>query len=244
MKKILCALLACAVCATTAAGLAGCGCSKKPSANGNNQQPGYVVEPTEPDLKDGDFGFFIINSEELMVSKYYGSKKNVEIPETYNNYKITVIGDGIFNDDRVIESVTMPDSIKEIKDYAFSSCPNLSSVKFSQNLKVLGHCVFFNTRNLKTIELPDSLEQLGTRTFSATGIESITIPKNDKLTSIDDFVFYQCQNLKEVTIPGTVTNIKDNAFGECPNKITLKAPTGSYTESYAKKNSLGFQAND
>lgn len=234
MKRILCALLACAVCTTVAVGFAGCGCS-----NNNNSEPGYIVSATEPDLKNDDFGFFIIDSDELMLTKYTGSSKDIVIPETYNNYKITVIGKSVFNGSD-IKSVTMPDTIKEVQDYAFSSCPELTNVKFSNNLQVFGNSVFFNCPKLTEIEIPTSVKKLGTRTFSATGIKNIVIPKSTTLTSIDEFVFYQCQQLTEVTIPETVTNINENSFADCPNKITIKAPKGSYAQNYAKVNNFNF----
>ncbi len=239
MKKILCALLVCVMCATTVFAFAGCGCSD--NASESKVEPGYVVEPTEPDMKDSNFGYYIIDSERLMVSAYYGSSMDIVIPETYNNYKVTVIGPSLFNGSD-ITSVTMPDSITEIRDYAFSSCHKLTSVKLSNNIKVFGNGVFFNTSELKSIEIPASVEDLGTRTFSACGLESVTIPKSDTLTTIGEFVFFQCQKLKEVNLPVTVTNISDNAFSECPNKITIKAPESSYAQSYAKKNNFEFEA--
>ena len=93
MKRILCFLMACTMCASAAVGLSGCGCDDNTSSS-SSSKPGYKVEPTEPDLTDGDFGFFIINQEELMITKYTGSDTVIEIPESYKNYKVTVIGSG------------------------------------------------------------------------------------------------------------------------------------------------------
>ena len=231
MKKILCTILACALCATA---MAGCGCS-----NSSSQEPGYRITATEPDLKNENFGFYIINKEEVMITAYYGSSTDVTIPETMDNYKVTVIGHSVFND-KGITSVTMPDSIKEIQDYAFSSNENLTSVQLSNNLQVLGTNVFFNCRNLESIELPATIKEVGVYCFSAAGLKSVTIPSSSTFTQLDQFVFYQCQNLTEVTLPATMTNIADNTFADCPNKITIKAPSGSYGLNYAKTN--GFNS--
>lgn len=46
--------MACTMCASAAVGLSGCGCDDNTS---NSSKPGYKVEPTEPDLTNGDFGF-------------------------------------------------------------------------------------------------------------------------------------------------------------------------------------------
>ena len=150
MKRILCFLMACTMCASAAVGLSGCGCDDNTSSN--SSKPGYKVEPTEPDLTNGDFGFFIINQEELMITKYTGSDTVIEIPESYKNYKVTVIGASVFNNSKITE-VTIPSSIKQIEDYAFSSCHSLTKVNLSEGLEILNNSVFFNCSELREISL-------------------------------------------------------------------------------------------
>ncbi len=229
MKKILCAMLACVLCSSAAIGISGCGCS-----DDNTLEPGYVVEETEPDLVDGDFGFFIINSDELMVTKYTGTDTDIVIPESYNNYTVTTIGSGVFSGSD-ITSVEMPDTITTINDYAFYSCRQLTSVTLSQNLEAMGTNVFNLCSSLESIELPASLKTLGIYTFSATGLKSVTIPESETLTSIENYVFYQCQSLTEITIPDTVTDISEFAIYDCPNTITIKASEGSAAETYVEE---------
>lgn len=150
MKRILCFLMACTMCASAAVGLSGCGCDDNTSSK--SSKPGYKVEPTEPDLTNGGFGFFIINQEELMITKYTGSDTVIEIPESYKNYKVTVIGASVFNDSKITE-VTIPSSIKQIEDYAFSSCHSLTKVNLSEGLEILNNSVFFNCSELREIKL-------------------------------------------------------------------------------------------
>lgn len=234
MKRFLCAILACALCASAAVGISGCGCSDE------NQQPGYVVATTEPDLKNDEFGFFIINQNELMITQYLGSDKDVVIPDSYDGYQITVIGHSVFQN-KDITSVEMPDTIKEIQDYSFASNRNLTSVKLSQKLQVIGTNAFWNCRNLSAIELPSSLKEVGVYAFSAAGLKSVTIPESSTYVKIDEYTFYQCQELTEVILPATMTNIADNAFADCPNAITIKAPSGSYGLNYAKTNNFAYE---
>ncbi len=236
MKKIICAALTIALCATAAIGFSGCG-------SDNNSEPGYTVVPTEPDFDEGDFGFYIINKDELMITEYNGSSTDVEIPESYYNYTVTAIGSFVFNDTD-ITSVTMPDTITEIGDYAFASCKSLKSVKLSANLKTLGSDVFFYCSSLESIELPASIEDFGIYTFSAAGLKSVTIPESETFTSIGSYVFYQCPELTEVNLPSTVTEINESAFLGGYNPITFKAPSGSYAEEYAEKNNFEFVSTD
>ena len=235
MKKILCAGLACMLCASVSIGLSGCGCS-----NNSSQEPGYKVTATEPDLTNDEFGFFILNKDEVMITKYTGSGKDVKIPESYENYKVTVLGRSLFNG-KDISSVEIPDTVKEIQDYAFSSNRNLKSVKLPKNLETIGTNAFFNCSSLESIELPASLKEIGVYAFSAAGLKSVTIPESKTLTTLDQYVFFQCQELTEVTLPSTITSIAENTFADCPNKITINAPKGSYAISYAKTNKFDYK---
>lgn len=235
MKKLLCALLACMLCASVSIGFSGCGCS-----NNSSQEPGYRVTPTEPDITNDEFGFFILNKDEVMITKYTGSDKDVKIPESYENYKVTVLGRSLFNG-KDVTSVEIPDTVKEIQDYAFSSNRSLKSVKLPKNLETIGTNAFFNCSSLESIELPASLKEIGVFAFSAAGLKSVTIPESKTLTKLDQYVFFQCQELTEVTLPATVTSIAENTFADCPNKITINAPKGSYAINYAKTNKFDFK---
>lgn len=186
MKRILCFLMACTMCASAAVGLSGCGCDDNTSSK--SSKPGYKVEPTEPDLTNGDFGFFIINQEELMITKYTGSDTVIEIPESYKNYKVTVIGASVFNDSKITE-VTIPSSIKQIEDYAFSSCHSLTKVNLSEGLEILNNSVFFNCSELREIKLPSTLKEIGPRAFSGAALNNVVLPDSGKLTKIDEYAF-------------------------------------------------------
>ena len=62
-----------------------------------------------------------------------------------------------------------------------------------------------------------------------------------RVTSIGDYAFYNCKSLTSITIPDSVTSIGDRAFYDCTN-LTIFGKTGSYAETYAKDNSIPFQA--
>lgn len=238
MKKILCFLMACTMCASAAVGLSGCGCDDNTSTD---NKPGYKVEPTEPDLTNGDFGFFIINQEELMITKYTGSDKVIEIPESYKNYKVTVIGASVFNGSD-ITTVTIPSSIKQIEDYAFASCHKLTKVNLNEGLEILDNSVFFNCSALKEIKLPNSIKQVGTRAFSGSAVNNVVLPDSGNLTKLGEYAFYQSRELTDITIPPCVTSIPDNVFEEPSKEVTIHGANGSYAQSYAKKNNIKFKA--
>lgn len=209
--------------------------------DGLGNMPGYIVSTTVSDLKSEEFAFSLINDNELMITEYLGNKKDVVIPETFNSYKVTVISHSVFQGEN-ITSVKMPDTIKEIRDYAFAGNKNLTSVTLSKKLKVIGVNAFWNCKNLTQIDLPESIEKVGVYAFSDSGLTSVSIPESSTFVTLNDYTFFQCLNLEEVTIPATMTKISDNAFSECPDSITINAPSGSYAEKYADRHKFDFNA--
>ena len=240
MKRILCFLMACTMCASAAVGLSGCGCDDNTSSS-SSSKPGYKVEPTEPDLTDGDFGFFIINQEELMITKYTGSDTVIEIPESYKNYKVTVIGASVFNGSKITE-VTIPSSIKQIEDYAFSSCHSLTKVNLSEGLEILNNSVFFNCSELREIKLPSTLKEIGPSAFSGAALNNVVLPDSGKLTKIDEYAFYQSRELTDITIPACITSIPDNVFAECSKEVKFKADLGSSSTKATKASKASGKA--
>lgn len=228
------------MCVAAALSFTGCGCNneKSKTTSSKSDGPGYVVPTTEPDLKDDNFGFYIINSKELMLTRYYGNGGKVEIPANFEGYSVSIIGHSVFNAKNV-EEVVVPDTVTEIQDYAFAGNKTLKSAKLSSSLKILGINAFFNCKALESIELPASLKEIGSYAFCGTGLKSVVIPESNTLSTLPQFCFFQCDNLTEVTIPVTITKIPKDAFKECPANLKIKAYSGSYGLNYAEKN--GFQ---
>lgn len=243
MKKIICAILACTLGVVSAASLAGCGCnSKKPQSAANTEsKQSYEVVATQPDMKDDTYGFYILNDNELMITRYYGSLTDVVVPDSYQNYTVTTIGRSVFNNDG-IKTVVLPETVTDIQDYAFSSNKNLTSIKLPSKLRHIGINAFFYCTGLESIELPASLETIDPFAFSAAGLKSIVIPESQTLTELPQLMFHQCPNLKEVVIPATITKIADDTFNECPADLTLKVAAGSYAEEYAKSHEMHYEA--
>ena len=85
-------------------------------------------------------------------------------------------------------STIIPNSVTSIGDWAFASCPRLTS-----------------------ITIPNSVTSIGERAFSyCRALTSITIPNS--VTSIGMDAFYGCSSLKSVKIPKGLTNIGSDAF--------------------------------
>ena len=53
--------------------------------------------------------------------------------------------------------------------------------------------------------------------------------------------FLGCVFMTDICLPGSVTEIGAEAFGDC-HKLTIHAPAGSYAETYAKEHNIPFVA--
>ena len=130
-----------------------------------------------------------------------------------------------------LTSLTIPDSVTAIGDYAFSSCRGLTSISISDNVTSIGYYAFEYCTGLTSISIPDSVTAIGNHAFSSCrGLTSISIP--DSVTSIGYGAFYNCTGLTNITIPDSVTTIGMYAFAGCTNLETVTIPKNAKFDSY------------
>ena len=111
-----------------------------------------------------------------------------EIKSIIINEGVVYIGPNAFNYCEGATTVSLPESLLEIDECAFSGCA-IKSIKFPSNLTTIGDYAFLTLPNLTSITLPDKLETIGR------------------------WAFFGCTNLKSVTIPSSVKSIGAQAFG-------------------------------
>jgi hypothetical protein len=120
---------------------------------------------------------------------------------------------------------SIPEGVKEINDWAFSQCRNLTKVVIPNGVERIGVLAFSKCRGLTDIEFPESLTEIGGMAFnSCDGLTSVTIPNSVK--AIGENAFYNCSRLTSVTFPQIELGVTDlyDIFDECNN---LKSVNGS-----------------
>ena len=85
---------------------------------------------------------------------------------------------------------TIPDTVEEIADYAFSNANQLETVEFPQGLVSIGNYAFNYCNNLDEIELPGSLQSIGMYAFAG------------------------CRIMTEISIPAGVETIGERCFAD------------------------------
>ena len=87
------------------------------------------------------------------------------------------------------------------------------------------------------IVMPEMLTMIGEEAFYGVAAETIEVTEN--VVSIGPRAFADCKNLREITIPATVTAIDDSALSGCEN-VTVYGVKGSEAERFAKENGFTF----
>ena len=109
----------------------------------------------------------------IAIRGYYGLDADVVIPEyiDVNGEKIVVkkINDRAFYDNDTITTVTIPNSVTSIGNYAFGSCSDLTTVIISENsqLSTIGYFAFYGCSSLTSIYIPSSVTTIGESAFES-----------------------------------------------------------------------------
>ncbi len=118
-------------------------------------------------------------------------------------------------------TVTIPESVTSIADYAFSGCISISSVTIGNRVTSIGHNAFESCTSLSFVWIVGSgATRIGDNAFSdCTSLTSITIGSG--VTSIGDFAFEYCTSLTSITIGSGITSIGYFAFYYCTSLTSV-----------------------
>ncbi len=144
---------------------------------------------------------------------YHGFYGCVQLEKITLSENLTGIGQGAFMNCSELFSVTIPEKVKSIEDYAFAYCYDLESVSFSGQVEEIGSYAFSSCYSLSKIVFPQSVTSIGRHALSQTPITEFAVPENTSI--IVSATFYNCMQMKSVTIHGGVTEIEDGAFLSC-----------------------------
>ena len=130
----------------------------------------------------------------------------------------------------LLEEVSLPDTIVEIRGQAFKNDVSLTKVNIPSKLEYLGGGAFYNCKSITKIELPDTLTYLGGEAFyDASSLKSIKL--SNQLPEIRGNTFENCTSLESIFIPDSVTRIGGHAFyGNSSLKRVYLTPNSKLTE--------------
>ncbi len=149
---------------------------------------------------------------------FYGNNEPVDIEIAPGTVGIAA---GAFRS-RNIRSVTIPGSVTNIGEYAFADCDDLEAVNFPDSVKSVGRHALDNTKWWD--DQPDGLIYTGKLLYSYKGECPEAVNAAPGTVAVSDYAFINCEELKSVTLPGSVTSIGTRAFCYCESLEEINIP--------------------
>lgn len=176
--------------------------------------------------EQGKFRFKIVDREAVLV-KYTGESKDINVPEKAENYEVTGIdSDAFLYAEDIVENISLPDTIKTIKESTFSNLCELQTLDLGEGIKSLEEGAICYCTKLKELYIPKSLADMDEGAiFGCEVLKNITVAQdnlsfkveNGALLSKDGTVLYMAPTATSgiYTVPDTVEIIGRYAFYEC-----------------------------
>lgn len=140
--------------------------------------------------------------------------------KTNENKFLQISEDGLIVEkclNKTIESITIPEKITTIDEFAFFECKNLKRITFPDSLRYIYAFAFRGCCNLELLDFSKTeLRNIGTAAFECChNLSRVYFPES--ISSINNCAFEKCNNLSDITsLPQKAIGIADNAFKGCP----------------------------
>lgn len=167
---------------------------------------------------------------ELSVGSFMGC---TELRELSFPQGLTAIGDAAFWGCEKLQNTLLPDSLDTIGAGAFYDCRSLTGLTLPAGVAHIGDHAFTGCTGLQTISVsPENpvyhsagncLIDTGEKTLIL-GCRNSILPTDGSITAIAPSAFDQCESLRSVTIPTSITVIHATAFYGCKNLTDIYYP--------------------
>ena len=152
-------------------------------------------------------------------------------------------GAKLYIDGQETPNIIVPETIKQIKPYAFINCQNIETIDTGNSVTVIGERAFFGCWTLSSVIVGNAVTEIEECAFLFTGVKHITL--GNSLTSIGSEAFYGAKlqsvifppslttigarafadtNLESIEFTESLTSIEDNTFHGCQKLKYLKLP--------------------
>lgn len=176
---------------------------------------GVYADENNPYFTNSGLGLLNKDMTEYLYYNFRNVTMEAGIPAS-----VTKIRKGAFSG-TAITGISVLGNLEIIEDNAFSNCKYLESINLPDSLKEIGNSAFAYCEKLD-LTLPNNITSIGESAFDCCrGIKSITIPGT--VTEISSNAFNYCSNLSDITISEGVKTIGNGAFEGCPIK-TIDLP--------------------
>lgn len=195
------------------------------------KMPDTPVAPPTPE--DTIFYYTLKNGKAIITGSREPLVGDVVIPASLRGCPVTEISGMSLN--TRMTSITIPDSVQIISDYAFQSCHELSEIIGGKNVTTIGAMAFFDCRYITAVTISETVTSIGEHAFgNCYQLTEFCVSENNPVYSNDDRgVLYNKDKtvliqvpLKvagQYIIPDSVTAVSDFGLDGCRGltKVTV-----------------------
>ena len=145
----------------------------------------------------------------------------------------------LYLNNRFTSSITIPEGVTQLKPYAFYGFNEMTSIKIPVSLVSVGKDAFKNCTGITKVTISDigawcNIDFYnkyatplwnGSKLYKGSSeLKTLTIP--DGVTQIKSYAFFGCTSITKVSIPESVTLLGTDTFGKCINlaEAVISAP--------------------
>ena len=185
---------------------------------------------------------------EMSMFKKCAKLQSVVFPEN-----VKVIGRWAFMWCDELQNFTLPESVETIGLQAFIDCESLTEVTIPANVTTIEQNSFSGCGKLRAIYVAEGnpayqsvdgvlMTKDGTMVHTRPGAKEGTFVIPNGVTTIASLAFFDCQNLKRLVIPATLTTINERGFDFCDNLLSFYFSGAAPEEELLKKMDISSDA--
>ncbi|MBO5209551.1 MAG: leucine-rich repeat domain-containing protein [Lachnospiraceae bacterium] len=106
---------------------------------------------------------FEIRGEDVIVTGYRGKDISVTVPTEVENKAVTIIGKKAFLGCKDLQELILPETIKEIQEWAFACCSHLEKITLPRKKIIIGQGILKDCHKLQQICLTNGVAQTDIR---------------------------------------------------------------------------------
>lgn len=190
----------------------------------------FCVPVSAAEKNDGKFCYSLSTDKDYYILSDTVSeniKGSVKIPKEFKGLPVKEIGDCAFQFCDKITSVTVYSNIKKIGHWAFKDCEKLSDITISNYTRYIYYTAFDNTAYYHDIKnWNGDVLYVGKHLIKADRSISGNYYVKKGTKTISPYAFENCDSLKTVVLPDTISAIRAYTFSDCDKLSHIYIPDG------------------